>query len=66
MFLTNNLKYLFVTFKDDGIVICKIKKLLKYESNSKYNEYDISNLNFIETSSKNFLDMGYEKLKILL
>ena len=45
--LTNNFKYLYVSFKTEGLVICKLRKIVKYQVNTRYNEFDISNLNFL-------------------
>lgn len=64
--ITNNLKYMFVAFKEEGLSICRLRKIIKYQGHNRYNEFDISNLNFLETSSKTCLEAGYEKLKTLL
>jgi hypothetical protein len=57
---------MFVGFKHEGLTICRLKKIIKYQGSNRYAEFDISNLNFLETSSKTCLESGYEKLKTLL
>lgn len=47
IYLTNNFKYLFISFKNEGLVICKVKKVIKYQGSMRYNEFEISNLNYL-------------------
>jgi enolase len=54
LLLTNNNKYLFSSSKGEGLAIIKIKK---NSMGGYYNTFDISNYNFIETSSKPYLEM---------
>jgi hypothetical protein len=51
--LTNNCKFLFTAIKGDGLSILRAKRLAG--SKGGYNPFDISNYNFIETSSSPYL-----------
>jgi hypothetical protein len=52
--LTNNCKFLFIAIKGDGLSILRVKRLSGGKGG--YNPYDISNYNFIETSSTPYLE----------
>jgi len=45
--ITNNFKYIFISLKNEGLVICKIKKTIKYQGGMRYNEFEINNMNFL-------------------
>ena len=54
LLLTNNGKYLFAVSKNEGLAIIRIRK--NGGMGHHYNSFDISNYNFIETSSKPYLE----------
>lgn len=62
--LTNNCKFLFTSIKGDGLTIMRVKRVAGGKGG--YNPFDISNYNFIETSSSPYLENVHEKLKGLL
>ena len=64
LLLTNNGKYIFSVSKREGLAILRVKKgngMIRC-----YNPCDLSNYNFIETSSKPYLETAHERLKVLL
>jgi hypothetical protein len=48
------------------VAVCRFKKIVKINGSKSYSSFDISNCNYIETSSKSYLDNTHEKLKNLL
>lgn len=64
LLLTNNGKYIFSVSRREGLAILRVKKgngMIRC-----YNPCDLSNYNFIETSSKPYLETAHERLKVLL
>jgi len=64
LLLTNNGKFLFAASKGEGLAILRLRR--SEGMGGCYNSFDISNYNFIETSSKPYLEAVQEKLKVLL
>ena len=65
LMLTNNCKFLFAAIKGDGLSILRAKRLAG-SGKGGYSSFDISNYNFIESSSIPYLENVHEKLKGLL
>jgi hypothetical protein len=64
LLLTNNGKFLFASSKGEGLSILRIRKT--GGMGQCYSPFDISNYNFIESSSKPYLESVQERLKGLL
>lgn len=55
LMLTNNCKFLFAAIKGDGLSILRAKRL-PGSGKGGYSSFDISNYNFIESSSTPYLE----------
>jgi hypothetical protein len=64
LLLTNNAKFLFASSRGEGLAILRVRKTGR--PGRGYNSYDISNYNFIEITSKPYLETMRERLKVLL
>ena len=63
MLMSNNHKFMWCRLRGQGLGMLKAKWLA---SHTVYNPFDISNYNFIETSSLPYLEHVHDKLKGLL
>lgn len=62
--LTHNCRFLFAAIRGDGLSILRLRRI--GGSLKGYSPFDVSNYNFIETSSSPYLEQLQERLKNLL